>query len=297
MRHHDRVTQQPEDQVAAPSGSGAPPSAPADEGAYAFPPSGNEQPPGYSQPLGYGQPGHSQPPEYGQPGYSQPPGYTQPGYGQRAYGQAGYGQAGYGQTGYAPGYQGQRAPARNPALAGPGSRLGARIIDWLILGVLTAPLWGPVWLSLIDRVRAITSPYPPGTNLAQVPGVSRAIGSAESTFAGHMLLVLVAYCLISFAYDWIQHGLWGQTIGKRAVGTIVVSASDGSQVGAGAAGGRAAVYALPSIVPFVGWLFGLLNELWLLWDPNRQCVHDRAARTVVISKHYLAAPANGPAGW
>jgi hypothetical protein len=50
-------------------------------------------------------------------------------------------------------------------------------------------------------------------------------------------------------------------------------------------------------VPFIGWLFGLLNELWLLRDPNRQCVHDRAARTVVISKHYLAALSGRSAGW
>jgi uncharacterized RDD family membrane protein YckC len=195
------------------------------------------------------------------------------------------------------GYPGRPSPAgRNPALAGPGSRLGARAIDWLVLGVVTAPLWGPVWATFLTDLRDIANQYQPGTNLAQVPAARAAIVNAEGRFAGHFLLVMVAYCLIALAYDWIQHGLWGQTIGKRAVGIIVVSAAGGGRIGTGAAGGRAAVYALPSIVPVIGWIFGLLNECWLLWDASRQCVHDHAARTVVISKRYLAAPAGQVAG-
>jgi uncharacterized RDD family membrane protein YckC len=35
-------------------------------------------------------------------------------------------------------------------------------------------------------------------------------------------------------------------------------------------------------VPVLGGLFGLLNELWVLWDPRRQCLHDKVARTIVI---------------
>ena len=36
----------------------------------------------------------------------------------------------------------------------------------------------------------------------------------------------------------------------------------------------------------VGSLFALVNELWLTWDPRRQCLHDKAAHTVVIKKNY-----------
>jgi hypothetical protein len=49
------------------------------------------------------------------------------------------------------------------------------------------------------------------------------------------------------------------------------------------------VYALPALVPVAGGLFSLRNELWLLWDQQRQCLHDKAARTVVVKTH-------GPAG-
>lgn len=35
-------------------------------------------------------------------------------------------------------------------------------------------------------------------------------------------------------------------------------------------------------------LFALINESWLLWDPRRQCLHDKAAGTVVVKKSTLA---------
>jgi uncharacterized RDD family membrane protein YckC len=250
------------------------------------------------------QPSAGEPPGYGEaagqpPGYPTPPGQTQYGYttpASQAY--YGYPQTGYGKLPGYPGDSGRPAPGgRNPALAGPGSRLGARVIDWLLLGVVTAPLWAPVWSTFFSQLRTIAGQYPAGTNIAQVPGARSQILNAEGRFAGHMLLVMIAYCLISLAYDWIQHGLWGQTIGKRAVGIIVVSARDGSRIGTGAAGGRAAIYALPSIVPLIGWIFGLVNELWLLWDASRQCVHDHAAHTVVINKSYLAKPSGQAADW
>jgi uncharacterized RDD family membrane protein YckC len=48
------------------------------------------------------------------------------------------------------------------------------------------------------------------------------------------------------------------------------------------------VYALVPVVPTVGGLFALTNEAWLLWDPRRQCLHDKAARTVVVKTSMLA---------
>lgn len=272
------------------------------------PPSYGQAPiqPGYSQPPSYSQPpAYGQPPSYGQQsgqhGHSQPPSYgqqsSQPGYGYTTPASQAY--YSYPQTSQPTGYTNQpiRPGTRHPALAGPGSRLGARIIDWLILGVLTAPLWAPVWASAINQFRAIADQYPAGANLQQIPAAKNAMVTVEGRFIGHMVLVVIAYCVIALAYDWIQHGLWGQTLGKRAVGIVVVSGVDGSRISTGAAGGRAAVYALPGLVPFVGGLFALLNELWLLWDSRRQCLHDKAAHTVVIKKSYLGIPAGPVAGW
>jgi uncharacterized RDD family membrane protein YckC len=273
---------------------------------------GYEQP-GYGQPR-YGQPGYGQAgyeqagygqPGYGQPGYGQA-GYGQPGYGQAGYGQAGYGQPGYGQPGYGqPGY-GQPGygspyqaypgagyppgPGNDPSLAEWWQRLLARLIDGLVVGVLLIGLWIPIVTSAMNRVRNVTYQFRGNLNSpAAQNAMNHAISQAFGQAFGAIFLLAVVGAVIMFVYDWVQHGLWGQTLGKRALGTRVVTADSRSKISGGAAAGRAAVYALPPLVPFVGGLFGLLNELWLLWDPRRQCLHDKAARTVVVK-------VRGPAG-
>jgi uncharacterized RDD family membrane protein YckC len=303
-------------QPAGQPGYGQPPSQPgygqpAGQPGYGQPPSqpGYGQPagqPGYGQPPGQpgygqsaytpppGQPGYAQPaygPPSGPPGYAQPtgqPGYPQPGYGQPGYGQPGYGQpAPYGSpyqpypgTGY--GYQ-----AKDPSLAEWWQRLLARIIDGLVLSVLIIPLWVPAFSSLVNKLRNINNQYAANPNS---PAAQAAIRHVTGQFFGHIFLVVIAGLAIALAYDWLQHGLWGQTLGKRAMGTMVVTADTRSKISVGAAGGRAAVYVLPSVVPFVGGLFALLNELWLLWDQRRQCLHDKAAHTVVIKTRGPGAP-------
>jgi uncharacterized RDD family membrane protein YckC len=76
----------------------------------------------------------------------------------------------------------------------------------------------------------------------------------------------------------------GQTLGKMALKIRVANFSDGSVPGS-AGWVRAAVFALPGILSAVcvGALFWLLNVLWCTWDqPYRQCLHDKAAKTVVV---------------
>jgi uncharacterized RDD family membrane protein YckC len=268
-------------------GYGSPP-----QPGYGTPPQpgyGTPPQPGYGTPPqpGYGtppQPGYGTPPHpgYGQPGYAQP-GYAQPGYGQQGYGQPGYGQPGYAQpygSPYQP-YPGtgyQYGPGKDPTLAEWWQRLLARMIDWVIVGVICSPLWIPAFTTYVNKLRSISNQY---GNL-NTPAAQTAVTHAGSHLFGRLFLAGLAAALLMFAYDWVQHGLWGRTLGKRALGTKVVSASDRSKVSGGAAGARAAVFALPPIVPLVGGLFALLNELWLLWDRQRQCLHDKAAKTVVV---------------
>lgn len=69
--------------------------------------------------------------------------------------------------------------------------------------------------------------------------------------------------------------LWnGSTPGKRLVGTRVVQL-DGEPIGWWDAFGRFGGYA-------AGLATGTLGFLQIFWDPNRQGIHDRIARTVVI---------------
>jgi uncharacterized RDD family membrane protein YckC len=265
VRHHDRVSQ-PQDAA----GASGPADGLASSSGSAWTPPPASAPPGYGAPAGpsYGAPGEPA------PNYGAPPGQAYPGYPQ---------QAGYGQR--YPAY-GAQATGKDPALAEWWRRLSARIIDGLILAVIFSPLWIPPWRTFIRTLRNITNSYPAGTQLGSIPAARNAIATAEGHLVGDLFVVAVLFYLAAFAYDWIQHGLWGQTIGKRALGTEVVTADGHAKVGAGAAGGRAAIYALTPLVPFVGWLFDLLNELWLTWDPRRQCLHDKAAHTVVIKKDH-----------
>ena len=285
-------------------GSGSQPQT-GNEPGYSQPGYGSQPPPGYgTQPPGtppqpgYGSQPQSAPP---QPGYgSQPP----PGYGQSGYAQPGYGQQGYGQPGYPqpygspyqpyPGTGYQYGPSKDPTLAEWWQRLLGRMIDWIIVGVITSPLWVPAFTAYINKLRSISNQY--GGNL-NTPAAQTAINHAGGHLFGRLFLAGLVAAVLMFAYDWVQHGLWGRTLGKRALGTKVVSASDRSKVSGGAAGGRAAVFALPPIVPLVGGLFALLNELWLLWDRQRQCLHDKAAKTVVIKvRGPNAAPYTQPGG-
>ncbi len=126
-----------------------------------------------------------------------------------------------------------------------------------------------------------------------------AAGEPAPSRLGSLFLCFVIISGLAFFYDWLQHAAWGQTLGKRAVGTMVVTADTRAKISSGAAASRAAVYALPPIVLYIGSLFTALNELWLLWDPQRQCLHDKAAHTVVVKTSALAATGyqSRPAGY
>ena len=273
-----------------------------------------EPPPSYGQAQsGYGTPSQGSP-SYPQPGYGQPgqpsPSYgqAQPGYGAPSQGSPGYGQTqpygtpvsqaypAYPQPGYGQPYQsyGYQPTAKDPALAEWWRRLLARVIDGLILAVIFSPLWIPPWRTFVHQTSLIYSRYPPGTRLGSIPAARNAIVTAEGHLIGKLFVIGLFFYLVAFLYDWIQHWTWGQTIGKRALGTRVIKDDGNPAVGAGPAAGRAAIYALVPLVPVVGGLFALLNELWLTWDPRRQCLHDKAAHTVVIKKDYqLSRPQAG----
>jgi uncharacterized RDD family membrane protein YckC len=254
---------------------------------------GNQGYPGYPQP-GYGTPAGQGYPSYPQSGYGTPPSQGYPTYPQPGYGtpqNQGYAQPGYGQPYQPYGYQ---LAGKDPALAEWWRRLLARVIDGLILGVIFAPLWLPVWRTFFNQISAIANRYPPGTKLSAIPAAKNALAHAEGHLIGRLFVIGLVFYLVAFAYDWIQHAAWGQTIGKRALGTKVIKADGSPRVGAGPACGRAAIYALAPLVPVVGSLFELLNELWLTWDPRRQCLHDKAAHTVVVKKDYqLSRPQAG----
>ncbi len=280
--------QQPNGAPPPPYGTPAPPhGAPPNYGAP--PPYG--APPHYGTPPNYGAPQHyGAPQQYGPPPYASPPPYgTSPHYGTPQYGAP----APYG-TPYGAAYPSYGAgfPAGpEPDLAEWWRRLLGRLIDVLVLGAVTTPIAFAVLAHALTVYQQTLNRYPDVT----APGAQAAINHADGKLFGAYLLFAVIAAVLSFVYDTVQHGLWGRTLGKRALGTRVVSARDRSKISGGTAAGRAAMYALIPVIPLAGTIFWLLNALWLLWDRRRQCLHDKGAHTIVVKTRYPAAGPQPPA--
>jgi uncharacterized RDD family membrane protein YckC len=83
--------------------------------------------------------------------------------------------------------------------------------------------------------------------------------------------------LVTIGYYTYFHGSTGQTPGDAALSIRVVDLRDdtGKPIGYG----RAFVRWLVSIVSGVVFLIGYL---WMLWDPEKQTWHDKAAGSVVV---------------
>ncbi|WP_432093586.1 RDD family protein [Streptomyces sp. bgisy100] len=234
----------------------------------------SEHPPphgGYGPPQPPQQPhGHPQPP-YGYP--QQPPGapYGAPGpYGgpqQGPYGgpqQGPYGgaqQGPYGAPPPQPPYAGYYAPPGAPmggppqeALASQGVRLGARLLDGLILIVAFAVVLGVVVL-------------------LQLPG-------RDSDAYMITIAVLGICCWVALLfYEPVMTWKYGATLGKRICGIRVARLEDGQNISFGRAMGRWGITFAMGFVP----LLPLLNVLWCCWDePFRQCLHDKVVTTVVV---------------
>ncbi|GAA4520324.1 hypothetical protein GCM10023191_097130 [Actinoallomurus oryzae] len=86
--------------------------------------------------------------------------------------------------------------------------------------------------------------------------------------------------VIAIIYFTWQHGKWGQTLGKRALGIRLVRAQDGGPIGYGKAAWRVLfTYLITYVTCGLG---GLLDDLWILWDPRKQALHDKVVKTYVI---------------
>ena len=83
--------------------------------------------------------------------------------------------------------------------------------------------------------------------------------------------------LLSFVYYVALEGsASGQTVGKRVLGIRVLD----FQGGTGSIGyGRAVVR---NLVKYISAIPLLLGYLWMLWDREKQCWHDKAASSVVV---------------
>ncbi|MER5636343.1 RDD family protein [Kitasatospora sp. NPDC002227] len=214
-----------------------------------YDPSGNE-PEGGGKPSFEKQPPPPPPPPAGGP-YDAPGGYGSP-YGAPP--------GGYGASG---GYGAPPPPHGSPYQAGAGgpvpgmpplgpwlNRIVARLIDYVMVQVVAA---------------LVVLPF---VSLAHENGVVGAV------WLGYALYVV---------YEGLMLSRDGQTLGKKVMHVRVAMLVDGSSPTAAAAWTRAAVFVAPALL--CCWaLWWLVDGLFGVFDkPYRQCIHDKAAKTVVVS--------------
>jgi uncharacterized RDD family membrane protein YckC len=157
--------------------------------------------------------------------------------------------------------------------AGVGARLGALLIDGLIVALLAVPavivlFAGPTTTSActIDEDGFRTSG--PG-----VPGICTE--PSAGTIAAALLLGLVALVAAVLYYPLMVGGT-GQTIGNKATGIRIVDATSGQPIGNGRALGRYLFAA------FISGNLCALGYLWAIWDGRKQTWHDKVVSSVVV---------------
>ncbi|MER7846765.1 RDD family protein [Kitasatospora sp. NPDC096077] len=90
-------------------------------------------------------------------------------------------------------------------------------------------------------------------------------------------------CAIYLIYEALMLSRDGQTLGKKAMKIRVAMLVDGNPPTQSAAWTRAAVYILPAVLCCAA-LWWIVDGLFGVFDkPYRQCLHDKAAKTVVVT--------------
>ncbi len=134
-------------------------------------------------------------------------------------------------------------------------------------GTLTAESTAAVTSARAGFWRRFAAAFIDGILLGIVSGILQAI-IGRSGGGGIGLLIGIAY------YTYF-HGSTGQTPGDAALSIRIVDKDTGQPIGYGRAFVRWLVSVVSAIVIFIGYL-------WMLWDGEKQCWHDKAANDVVI---------------
>jgi uncharacterized RDD family membrane protein YckC len=157
--------------------------------------------------------------------------------------------------------------------AGFWARFAALIIDVLVVGTFSVP----AYLALaLGPTRTTTCTVEDGTitgfgedanALCEVP--------TTGTWVLFAILTLAAIVGAVVYYAKLEGGPSGATLGKRALGIKVVDKYTGGPIGTGRGVGRYFARILSALVCYLGYL-------WMLWDPEKQCWHDKMVNDYVV---------------
>lgn len=162
------------------------------------------------------------------------------------------------------------AAREEPAVGGTAWRRPvAALIDYLVvvaaLRLVVEPAWSlvdpSVWFTWFDQ------------------GLLGRLGDVlEGSVRPEELLDL----LILLLYVWVQHAVWGRTLGKRLLRVRVVDVRTGGRLGAGRAALRTLAFPFLAFVPDIGLVLLLAGGLAAFLDADARLLHDRLLRAAVV---------------
>lgn len=142
-------------------------------------------------------------------------------------------------------------------LAGRGRRLGAQLIDWLIL-------IGPTSLFFIAM---------------GVAGQFDKKDPSALTIAG--MAISGIWMWTAMIWNLVLLSRHGQTFGKKMLG-IQIRRQDGGEASFGTmVGMRLLLNGLICVIPILGAFYALVDVLYIFRD-DRRCLHDQMAKTMVV---------------
>jgi len=158
-------------------------------------------------------------------------------------------------------------PAPGVSFAGHGARLGAYILDSILVGAVVTALLLVLFVVFFGSLDFTID----ANGDVLVNDTDAFLGAAGLFTIGALVITLLA--LLYFPFFWARGG---QTPGMRVAGIRVVNDRDGSRIGWGAALLRLIGYWVSGAVLYLGFV-------WILIDARRRGWHDLIAGTCVIS--------------
>jgi uncharacterized RDD family membrane protein YckC len=156
--------------------------------------------------------------------------------------------------------------------AGFGARLGARLLDGILYGIVGAVFYVPAFILGIAAFKDCT-------RTTAIDG-TKSITCETGQLKGGLLAAAIAIGAIGLLVVGIlylsQLGKTGQTWGRKIVGVKVVTKDTGAPIGFARALGRTLLEStISSAICYLGFL-------WMLWDKDKQTWHDKIVNSVVV---------------
>ena len=162
-----------------------------------------------------------------------------------------------------------------------GRRVGAVIIDWLLLEAFNFALF----FAMAEKKADIVQGLGPGEQ-ANVYGNITLGGDEYSLTGGKFALYLLVILVVAWLYYALLQGTKGWTLGKLATGIRTVREDSGHVPGVG----RATVRWLLLFVDTFPWFLPLVGFVTALATKKNQRVGDLVAKTLVVRKDAVGQP-------